>query len=72
MVGGFGAVMMIYSYDLVVFKWATKIPLINLPEGLRAVPIMLCGAFTLLYTIGHLIHFFKDDEEVSELAGKQE
>ncbi len=58
----FGAVMMIYSYQLAVFKWGTDIPLIHLPEGLRAIPIMLCGAFTLLYSIGHLIHFFKDTE----------
>ena len=39
----FGYVMMIYSYKLAVFKWSTQIPLIHLPEGLRAVPIMLCG-----------------------------
>ena len=51
----FGAVMMINSYHLVIFKWSTEIPLINLPEGLRAVPITACGAFCLLYSIGHLI-----------------
>lgn len=60
---GFGAVMMVYSYKLAVFKWSTDIPLIHLPEGLRAIPIMLCGAFTLLYSIGHLIHFFADAKE---------
>ncbi|MEM7291114.1 MAG: TRAP transporter small permease [Pseudomonadota bacterium] len=58
----FGAVMMINSYKLAVFKWGTDIPLIQLPEGLRAIPIMLCGAFTLLYSIGHLIRFFRDSE----------
>lgn len=62
----FGIVMMINSYDLVVFKWTTNIPLIHLPEGLRAVPIMLCGAFIFLFSIGHLIHFFKGTEEVSD------
>lgn len=54
----FGAVMMVHSYDLVLFKWSTEIPLIHLPEGLRAVPLTLCGAFTLAYSIGHLIRFF--------------
>ncbi len=55
----FGAVMMVKSYELAVFKWGSQIPLIHVPEGLRAVPIMLCGAFTCLYSIGHLIHFVK-------------
>ena len=54
----FGAVMMVNSYKLVLFKWSAEIPLINLPEGLRAVPLTLCGAFTLAYSIGHLIRFF--------------
>ncbi len=67
-VGCFGAVMMFYSYKLVVFKWGTEIPLINIPEGLRAIPITLCGAFTLLYSIGHLIHFFKNSGKTPELA----
>ncbi|MDJ0945611.1 MAG: TRAP transporter small permease [Kiloniellales bacterium] len=56
---GFGAVMMVKSYELAVFKWGTEIPLIHLPEGLRAIPIMLCGAFTSLFSIGHLIRLFK-------------
>ena len=68
MLVAFGALMMVYSYDLVIFKWATEIPLIHIPEGLRAVPIMLCGAFTLLYSIGHIIHFFKGIEEVSDIT----
>ncbi len=64
----FGYVMMVNSYDLAVFKWSTEIPLIHLPEGLRAVPIMLCGGFTLLYSIGHLINFFKGIEEISDIT----
>lgn len=67
----FGGVMMIYSYKLAVFKWGTDIPLIHMPEGLRAIPIMLCGAFTLLYSIGHLIHFFLDRDEAESLAPRE-
>ena len=52
----FGYVMMIYSYKLAVFKWSTQIPLIHLPEGLRAVPIMLCGGLILLFSIGHILN----------------
>jgi len=64
----FGWVMMVNSYDLVLFKWTTQIPLIHLPEGLRAIPIMLCGGFTVLYSIGHLIRFFKGIEEVVDIT----
>ncbi len=64
----FGAVMMVNSYDLVIFKWNTPIPLIHLPEGLRAIPIMLCGGLILLFSIGHVIRFFKGIEEKSEIT----
>jgi len=73
MMGAFGAVMMIYSYDLVVFKWSTEIPLIGLPEGLRAVPIMLSGALVMLFTVGHLLDLDRetgpkeDDVDVGDL-----
>ncbi len=56
--GVFGAVMMINSYDLVLFKWGSEIPLLGLPEGLRAIPITLCGGLVLLYSIGHIAGFF--------------
>ena len=64
----FGATMAFYSYKLVLFKWDTLIPLIHVPEGLRAIPIMLCGVFTLLFSIGHLIHFFKGVEETYDVT----
>jgi TRAP-type C4-dicarboxylate transport system permease small subunit len=56
---GFGVVMVVYGYKLTVFKWTTKIPLIHVTEGLRSLPIMLSGIFVFLYSIGHLIHFFR-------------
>lgn len=62
----FGAVMMVKSYELAVFKWGSQIPLIHVPEGLRAIPIMLCGAFTCLYSIGHLIHFVKGTSDPTD------
>jgi len=58
----FGAVMMVHSYALVLFKWSTEIPLIHLPEGLRAVPLTACGALCLIYSLGHIIHFLRGDE----------
>lgn len=59
----FGAVMMVNSYSLVLFKWGSNIPLLHVPEGLRAIPIMLCGGFTLLYSIGHIIDWFHGVED---------
>lgn len=52
---GFGAVMAWHSHALVRFKWSSEIPLIHLPEGLRAVPIMTCGSLILVFSLGHLI-----------------
>ena len=53
----FGYVMMVYSYKLVIFKWSSQIPLINIPEGLRAIPIMICGGLILLFSIAHLLDY---------------
>lgn len=55
---GFGLIMTIYGYKLTVFRWTTEIPLLHVSEGLRAIPIMLSGIFIILFSIGHLIHFF--------------
>lgn len=62
--GSFGVVMMVYSYQLAVFKWGSQIPLINLPEGLRAVPIMLSGGLVMLFTIGHILNIDRDTSPV--------
>lgn len=64
---GFGLVMVVYGYKLTLFRWPTQIPLIHVTEGLRAIPIMLSGVCIILFSIGHLIHFFNDtsDEETS-------
>lgn len=61
--GGFAFIMMWKSYELVLFKWGSQIPLIDIPEGVRAIPIMLCGAFTLLYSIGHIVRYMQGEEE---------
>ena len=64
---GFGLVMVIYGYKLTLFRWPTKIPLIHVTEGLRSIPILLSGICIILFSIGHLIHFFnrKNYEETS-------
>ncbi|MFK7993348.1 MAG: TRAP transporter small permease [Granulosicoccus sp.] len=68
--GIFGTVMMINSYNLVIFKWGSQIPLLGIPEGFRAIPITLCGALTLLYSIGHIAEWIKptrDDSDINDM-----
>ncbi|MEP3231775.1 MAG: TRAP transporter small permease [Hyphomicrobiales bacterium] len=54
----FGGMMFWYGIQLTQFKWGTLIPLINLPEGLRSLPLTLCGLFVFLFSAGHLIRLF--------------
>jgi len=66
----FGWLMATNSYQLVLFKWGNEIPLIGIPEGVRAIPITICGALIFLFSIGHLIHFFTDAKNASPTAEK--
>jgi len=56
----FGLTMAFYGYKLTLFRWPNEIPLIHVTDGLRAIPIMVSGVFIVLFSIGHLIHFFTD------------
>lgn len=61
----FGAIMAYQSYNLTVFKWGSEIPLIHVPEGLRSIPITICGVLVCLFSIGHLIRMARGDEEAT-------
>ena len=63
---GFGALMAVKGYELVIFKWGSDIPLISVPEGLRAIPLMLSGALILLFSLGHLLRWFKDPDDAPD------
>lgn len=64
----FGLVMMWHSYALVLFKWSSLIPLIDIPEGVRAIPITVCGGLIFLFSIGHLVNLVRGIEEPSSLS----
>lgn len=51
----FGAIMAWYSASLAAFGWDTRIPLIGLPEGLKAVPLALCGGLIAAFTAARLV-----------------
>ncbi len=54
----FGALMLWYGAQLTIFKWGSLIPLIQLPEGLRSLPLTIGGGLILLFSLGHLIRRF--------------
>ena len=55
LMASFGALMFWYGLALTQFKWKTLIPLIQWPEGLRSLPLTICGALVFLFSTGHLI-----------------
>ncbi len=54
----FGGMMFWYGWELTQFKWKTLIPLIQWSEGLRSLPLTVCGALLFLFSAGHLIRVF--------------
>lgn len=55
---GFGAMMFWYGWELTLFKWNTLIPLIQWSEGLRSLPMTVCGLLLFLFSGGHLLRVF--------------
>lgn len=53
--GGFGVFLGYYGCKLMIFKWASKIPLIGWSEGLRVMPLFVGGVLITLFSIGHLL-----------------
>ena len=56
--GVFGGLMMWYGAQLTIFKWGSLITQIQLPEGLRSLPLTVGGGLILLFSIGHLVRLF--------------
>lgn len=59
----FGGMMFWYGWELTEFKWNTLIPLIQWSEGLRSLPLTICGALLFLFSAGHMIRFFLGYDE---------
>ncbi|NNE81553.1 MAG: TRAP transporter small permease [Silicimonas sp.] len=52
---GFGLLMLIYGARLTAFKWGSMIPLIQMPEGLRSLPLTIGGGLIMLFSLAHLV-----------------
>lgn len=59
----FGSMMFWYGAELTIFKWKTLIPLIQWTEGLRSLPLTICGALVFLFSTGHLIRLLLGRDE---------
>lgn len=59
----FGGLMFLYGTELTIFKWKTLIPLIQWSEGLRSLPLTICGALVFLFSSGHLIRLLLGRDE---------
>ena len=49
LLASFGLVMLLSCVELVEFGWSTKLPMLNIPEGIRTLPAAICGALMLLF-----------------------
>jgi len=63
LMAGFGGFMFWYGLELTKFKWTTLIPLIQVPEGFRSLPLTICGALVFIFSIGHLIRLLLGKDE---------
>ncbi len=59
----FGGMMFWYGWELTEFKWKTLIPLIQWSEGLRSLPLTICGALLFVFSTGHLIRLLLGRDE---------
>lgn len=63
LMAGFGGLMFWYGLELTRFKWSALIPLIQWPEGLRSLPLTICGALVFVFSMGHLIRLIIGRDE---------
>lgn len=59
---GFGLLMALKGYDLTVFAWTTKVPMIEVPEGLRTLPLVVCGGLMVLFGVTNAVKRFAAGE----------
>lgn len=69
-VAGFGFVMLLSCIELVQFGWSTKLPMLNIPEGMRTMPAAICGGLMFLFAgfraILQISYLFRPDTRPAE------
>lgn len=46
----FGLFMLLSCFELMKFGWSTKLPMLNLPEGMRTLPAVICGGLMVVFS----------------------
>lgn len=62
LLGTFGAMMAYHSLELVIKTWSRKIPLLGVPQGMKYLPLVICGALIIIFMIERLIKIFQTQE----------
>jgi TRAP-type C4-dicarboxylate transport system permease small subunit len=63
LMAGFGGLMLWYGAQLTAFKWSALIPLIQISEGYRSLPLTIAGGLILLFSLGHLARLFTGHDD---------
>ncbi|WP_409524033.1 TRAP transporter small permease [Nitrincola sp. MINF-07-Sa-05] len=58
-----GALMSWYSFSLVIGTWGRKIPLLGIPQGMRYLPLVICGALIMIFMIEKIILLSRNEEK---------
>ncbi|MGB3553494.1 MAG: TRAP transporter small permease [Jannaschia sp.] len=59
---GFGVMMIVGSWPLVVGTWGRAIPLLGLPQGLQYAPLILTGALIVLFMAERIWFLLRGEE----------
>lgn len=62
LLAGFGLLMALKGYDLTLFAWSTKVPMIDVPEGLRSLPLVVAGGLLVLFAGTNAVKRFAQGE----------
>ncbi|SLN10143.1 2,3-diketo-L-gulonate TRAP transporter small permease protein YiaM [Roseivivax jejudonensis] len=51
----FSVALAVYGGQLSLDTWGRQIPMLGVPEGVRALPMAICGVLSSLFTLYHLV-----------------
>jgi TRAP-type C4-dicarboxylate transport system permease small subunit len=63
---GVGVAMVWYSSALVSGTWSRKIPLLGIPQGMRYLPLIICGVLIVIFMIERFILLFQKEDKGSK------
>ena len=55
LVGIFGALMVYGGWQWMAAKWGEKKPMLPVPDGIDYLPVVICGALIVLFSIEHIV-----------------